>query len=197
MAMGNYKSRDLHKKRKKRITKKLQKIYWGDCSAEHLRRVKMKVFRKKNKLDCKAVQIAQKIHYAPYCTSAEGETIKRDTPSLWEEYMAIREFDGCDFQKMKALLSAIRKAIVDGFDIENSYLHEIPYADDKLLVAYFVNKEDYDNYHWHKKEVDIRSINFDCHYDRLFAQPLKDVQEGCGVTSYEVKTCQEAVSVIC
>lgn len=194
--MSKYHFRCLYKKRNKRITKKLQKIYWGDCSAEHLRRVKMKVFRKKKKLDCKAVEIAKKIYYAPYCADTDGTTIKRDTPSLWEEYMAINEFDGYDFQKMKALLSAIRKAIVDGFDIENTYLHEIPYADDKLLVAYFVNKEDYDNYHWHKKKVDIRSINFDCHYNRLFAQPLKDVQEGGAITSYEVKTCQEAVSVI-
>lgn len=194
--MENYKLRDLHKKRKKRITKKLQKIYWGECSAEHLQRTKMKVFRKKNRLDCKAVELARKIHYAPYCASAEGETLKRDTPSLWEEYMAIKEFDGYDFKKMKALLSAIRKAVVDGFDIENTYLHEIPYADDKLLVADFVNKEDYDNYHWHKKEIDIRSISFDCYYDRLFAQPVKQIEEGGVVNCHDVRTCQEAVSVI-
>lgn len=194
--MGNYKLRDLHKKRKKRIAKKFQKAYWGECSAEYLQRVKMKVFRKKSKLDCKAVEIAQKIHYAPYCADADGTTIKRDTPSLWEEYMAINEFDGYDFQKMKALLSAIRKAIADGFDIENSYLHEIPYADDKLLVAYFVNKEDYDNYHWYKKEVDIRSVSFDCYYDRLFAQPSKEVMNDGIVNCHNVKTCQEAVSVI-
>lgn len=193
----DYSSRYRRTKRKKRIAKKLQKIYWGKCSAEHLRKVKMRVFRKKNKLDCKAVEIAKKIYYTPYFLSTEeNKIIKANTCSLWEKYMAIDELEVGDFEQMKCLLSAIRKAIMDGFLIENTYLHEIPFSDNEVLVVDFVNKDDYDDYHWHKKDVDIRSINFYCYYDRLYAQPVKDVYENGIIKSYEVKTCQEAVSVV-
>ena len=183
--------------RYKRILKKHRKIYWGECSEEHLRKVKMRVFRKKNKLDCKAVEIAKKIHYAPYFWSVDkNETIKADTSSMWEKYMTIDELDGFDFREMKDLLSAIRKAILDGYPIENTYLHEIPYGNTGMLVVDFVNKDDYDDFHWHKKNVEIRSICFFCYSDKLFAQPVKMVEEDGIINSYEVKTCQEAESVI-
>lgn len=189
--------RYLCKKRNKRITKKLQKIYWGRCSTEHLRKAKMRVFRKKNKLDCKAVEIAKKIHYAPYFWSpVKNETIKADTSSLWEKYMEIYELDVIEFREMKGLLSVIRKAILDDYPIENTYLHEIPYKNNQMLVAYFVNKDDYDDWHWHKKNVDIRSIRFDCYFNKLFAQPVKEVEEDGMINIYEVKTCQEAESVV-
>lgn len=206
--MGNYNrkklknsSRYLHKKRNKRITKKLQKICWGEFSAERLRKVKMRVFRKKNKLDCKAVEIAKKIYPVPYAFSQEENgVIKVDTWSLWERYMEvymrIDDLEVCEIRQMKGLLSAIRKAIKDGFPIENTYLHEIPFEDNEMLVAYFVNKDDLDNYHLHKKDDDIRSVCFYCYYDKLFAQPVKEVEGTGGINSYEVKTCQEAISVV-
>lgn len=181
----------LHKKRNKRITKKLQKIYRGECSAEHLKKLKMRAFRKRNKLDCKAVEIAKKIHFYPYFWSEDkSDVIKADTCSLWEKYMAVNKFDECDFREMKCLLSAIRKAITDRFSIENTYLHEIPFSDNQMIVADFVNKDDCD-----KKSVDIRGISFYCYYDKLFAQPVKTVEEDGITNSYEVKTCQEAETV--
>lgn len=169
----------------KRIAKKLEKLYWGTYNAERLRKVKMRVFRKKNRLDRKAVEIAKKIHCAVR------------NCSLWEKYMSIDEFefDGAEFCEMKCLLSAIRKAIIDNYPIENTYLHEIPYGDNQMLIVDFVNKDDYDDYHLHKKDVGIRGISFYCYYDRLFAQPVKDVDEGGSINSYEVDTCQEAESV--
>ena len=178
-------------RRNKRKTKKLQKKYWGIVSAKQLQKKKMRVFRKKNKLDRKAVEIAKKIHHDPYRADNEdnNKTIKVDTCSLWDMYADY------NLQVMKCLLSVIRKAIVDGFPIENTYLHEIPYWDKELLIADFVNKDDFDDYHWHKKDVNIRCIGFFCYYDRKFAQPTKDIMKDGIVTMCEVKTCQEAVSI--
>lgn len=69
------------------------------------------------------------------------------------------------------------------------------YWDKELLIANFVNKDDFDDYHWHKKDVNIRCIGFFCYYDRKFAQPTKDIMKDGIVTMCEVKTCQEAVSI--
>lgn len=184
-------------RRNKRKTKKLQKKYWGIVSAKQLQKKKMRVFRKKNKLDRKAVEIAKKIHHDPYRADNEdnNKTIKVDTCSLWDMYADY------NLQVMKCLLSVIRKAIVDGFPIENAYLYEIPYWDKELLIADFVNKDDLDDCYdlddccWHKKDVNIRCIGFFCYYDRMFAQPTKDIMKDGIVTMCEVKTCQEAVSI--
>ena len=185
-------------KRNKRIKKKLEKFYWeyGTDSSGRLRKMdKMIAFSKKSKLDRKAVAIAKKIYAAPYRTDYEnGNIIKVDTFSLWENYILNFDEDENYRLEFKALLSAIRKAIADGFPIENTYLHEIPFGDSEMIVADFVNKDDYDDKHWHKKTVDIRSISFYCYYNRRYAQPVKEVYEGGSIHSYEVNTCQEAVS---
>ena len=186
------------KKRKKRITKKLEKFYWEYCtdSTGRLRKMEeIRAFQKKSKLDRKAVDIAKKIYTAPYRTDYNnGNTIKVDTFSLWENYILNFDEDENYSLEFKALLSAIRKAIADGFPIENTYLHEIPFGNSEMIIADFVNKDDYDDYHWHKKDVDIRSISFYCYYNRRYAQPVKDVDEGGSIHSYKVKTCQEAES---
>ena len=182
-------------KRNKRIAKKLEKFYWEyftDNTGRMRKIEKMRFFRKKSKIDRKAIAISKKIHDVPYSSSEKG-TVKRNTLSIWKSYML--DFDDINCREFKALLSAIRKAIADGFPIENTYLHEIPFANNEMIVADFVNKDDYDDCCWHKKDVDIRSISFECYYDRLFAQPVKDVYEGGSIHSYEVDTCQEAESV--
>lgn len=197
--MGKYNmKRFLHSaKRKKRITKKLEKFCWEyyTDSTGRLRKIEaVRAFHKKSKLDRKAVAIAKKIYTVPYRTDYHnGNIIKVDTFSLWENYILNFDSDENCSLEFKALLSAIRKAIADGFPIENTYLHEIPFGNGEMIIADFVNKDDYDDRHWHKKDVDIRSISFYCYYNRRYAQPVKYVDEGGSLRSYEVKTCQEAV----
>ncbi len=144
-----------------------------------------------NPINDVAISVAKKILIAPYGTSSTGETTKHEDCSIWESYLSGYKHSDEDMQGM---LAAIRKAISDKFPIEEWYFHEIPFYNEKYVLIYFVNKKDYDDYHWHKKKVGIRSIAFECEYNKFFGQPMKEVDtDEIGIQLCKVNTCQEAV----
>lgn len=187
--MSTYNLARLSHSKKKRMKKKYDTLAWGN-SKTRLKECK-KCYRTKK--DCNAVEISKKILLTPYFkSSTSGETVKMNDCSMWERFLSGYEGDTLE---MNCFLSAIRKALQDNFPIEEWYLFEVPYGDKEGIIVYFVNKEDYDNVHWHKKDTDIRSLCFDCRYDKLYAQPMKEVTDENGTTLVEVKTCQEAIVV--
>lgn len=191
--MSTYNLSRLAHNKKRRMRKKYDTLAWGNAKTN------LKVFKKcyRTKKDRNAVEIAKKLLYQPYyAASGTGETIKVKH-SLWEKVEDRIEYgwDTADIWEMKGFLSAIRKALRDNFALEEWYIFEVPYGDKEGIIVYFVNKEDYDNVHWHKRDTDIRSLCFDCPYDKLYAQPMKEVSDEKGTTLVEVKTCQEAIFV--
>lgn len=143
-----------------------------------------------NKKDLQAEELVKTILVVPYFLDTEtGETIKREDCSAWNMY------ENSDIG-INCLLLTAQKAISDGFELEEYYLYEIPFYNNECTIIYFVHKQDYDDFHWYKKDNDMRSIVFICEYDQPYGKPCKEVcDEKMGTHLVEVKTCQEAVFI--